>query len=206
LRNERKETSGEFVGESTSMPLNLSWTRRVLDDPLYPRKGFVANVQVGGALEEVVSDQRFTRFYGKANTYWPLGARGTLMLRGELGAVNASSRDGIPDDYLFRAGGSQSVRGYSYGELGIDQDGAIVPGRYLGVLSLEASHPVTERWALAVFYDAGNVVDRWQDFSAVEGYGAGVRWRSPLGPLNADLAYGEASREWHLHFSVGVTF
>lgn len=206
LRNERKDVAGQFAGEVTSMPLNLSWTRRVLDDPLYPRKGFVANLQAGGALDETISDQRFTRLYGKANAYWPLGARGTLILRGELGAVNASSRLNIPDDYLFRAGGSQSVRGYAYGRLGVEQNGAIVPGRYIGVASIEASHPVTEQWGVAVFYDAGNVVDRWQDFSAVKGYGVGLRWRSPLGPLNLDLAYGEAVRELRLHFSVGIAF
>jgi translocation and assembly module TamA len=59
---------------------------------------------------------------------------------------------------------------------------------------------------VALFYDAGNVVDRWQDFSAVKGYGIGVRWRSPFGPLNVDLAYGEATKEYRVHFAVGVTF
>jgi translocation and assembly module TamA len=206
LRNERKETADQPATDMTSMPLNLSWTRRVLDDALYPRKGFVVNLQAGGALEQSISDQRFTRLYGKANAYWPIGAKGTLILRGELGAVDSASRSNIPDDYLFRAGGSQSVRGYAYGKLGIEQNGAIVPGRYIGVASIEVSHPVTEQWSMALFYDAGNVVDRWQDFSAVKGYGAGVRWKSPLGPLNVDVAYGEAVKDFHLHFSVGITF
>jgi translocation and assembly module TamA len=81
-----------------------------------------------------------------------------------------------------------------------------VPGRYVGVASIELSHPVTEQWGVALFYDVGNVVDRRQDFSVEKGYGIGVRWRSPLGPLNADLAYGEAVKELRLHFSVGITF
>lgn len=206
LRNERKETSGLFVGETTSMPVNLSWTHRTLDNPLFPRKGFIVNLQAGGAVDRAISDQQFTRLYAKTATYWPLGAQGTLILRGELGAVNATTRNNIPDDYLFRAGGSQSVRGYAYGKLGIDQNGAIVPGRYIGVASVEIAHPVADQWAMALFYDAGNVVDRWQDFSVVSGYGIGGRWKSPLGPVNIDLAYGEAAKAFHLHFSVGVTF
>jgi translocation and assembly module TamA len=33
-----------------------------------------------------------------------------------------------------------------------------------------------------------------------------VRWRTPVGPLNLDLAWGEAVRDWRLHFSIGVVF
>ena len=40
----------------------------------------------------------------------------------------------------------------------------------------------------------------------MKGYGIGVRWRSPFGPLNVDLAYGEATREYRVHFAVGITF
>jgi translocation and assembly module TamA len=36
--------------------------------------------------------------------------------------------------------------------------------------------------------------------------GAGVRWRSPVGPLKVDLAYGEEVHRFRLHFSVGVVF
>ena len=36
------------------------------------------------------------------------------------------------------------------------------------------------------------------------GYGAGVRWRSPVGPLRLDLAYGQEVEEFRLHFSVGI--
>jgi translocation and assembly module TamA len=34
----------------------------------------------------------------------------------------------------------------------------------------------------------------------------GIRWRSPVGPLRIDLAYGEQVRRVRLHFSVGITF
>jgi translocation and assembly module TamA len=208
LRHERKETGGLLISEVTSTPVNFSWTRRVLDDVLYPRKGFVVNLQAGGGLLEGpgVTDDRYTRVYGKANAYWPIGARATLILRGEIGAVQGASRQYVPSDYLFRAGGSQSVRGYEYGKLGIEQNGAIVPGRYIGVASVELSQPVTAEWGVAAFFDAGNVVDHRRDFSAERGYGVGVRWKSPLGPLNVDLAYGEAEKEFRLHFSVGITF
>jgi translocation and assembly module TamA len=38
------------------------------------------------------------------------------------------------------------------------------------------------------------------------GVGAGVRWRSPVGPLQIDVAYGVATHQLRLHLSVGFTF
>jgi translocation and assembly module TamA len=34
----------------------------------------------------------------------------------------------------------------------------------------------------------------------------GVRWRSPVGPLRLDWAYGREVRKSRIHFSVGIAF
>jgi translocation and assembly module TamA len=34
----------------------------------------------------------------------------------------------------------------------------------------------------------------------------GVRWRSPVGPLRVDLAYGEEAKAFRMHLSVGIAF
>ena len=66
----------------------------------------------------------------------PLGESGTLVLRGEYGRVIANDKLGVPSTFLFRAGGDQSVRGYGYQQLGVQEADAIVGGRYL----LTAAH------------------------------------------------------------------
>ena len=38
------------------------------------------------------------------------------------------------------------------------------------------------------------------------GYGVGLRWRSPVGPLRLDLAYGQEVRKARVHLSVGIAF
>jgi translocation and assembly module TamA len=98
------------------------------------------------------------------------------------------------------------VRGYEFGSLGVIDGDAIVPGRYIAVASAEFMFPVSGDWFGAVFVDAGNAVDRIEDYEAKLGYGAGVRWMSPLGPLNLDVAYGEADSTWRLHFSISSVF
>ena len=61
-------------------------------------------------------------------------------------------------------------------------------------------------WESAVFLDAGAVADRPGQFDAKVGIGAGVRWCSPVGPLQIDLAYGLDARRLRLHLNVGFTF
>jgi translocation and assembly module TamA len=34
----------------------------------------------------------------------------------------------------------------------------------------------------------------------------GVRWRSPIGPVNLDLAWADRDRRLRAHFSVGYSF
>jgi translocation and assembly module TamA len=84
-------------------------------------------------------------------------------------------------------------------------------GRLLAVASVEWQRPlwidgVRSPWELAVFADAGAVADTVRELSPVLGIGAGVRYRSPVGPLQVDLAYGVDKKQLRLHLSVGFTF
>jgi translocation and assembly module TamA len=36
--------------------------------------------------------------------------------------------------------------------------------------------------------------------------GTGVRWRSPVGPVEAAIAYGVQAKRFRLHFSAGFVF
>ena len=90
-------------------------------------------------------------------------------------------------------------------------DGTVTPGRYLAVASVEWQRPIlvdgrTSEWESTVFIDAGAVADKQSQLKAKVGVGAGVRYRSPVGPLQLDLAYGVQSKSIRLHLSVGFTF
>jgi translocation and assembly module TamA len=75
--------------------------------------------------------------------------------------------------------------------------------------SAEIARPISEnRPALwwAAFVDAGNAANAWNELTPAVGYGLGLRWRSPVGPLRLDLAYGQEVRKVRLHLSVGIAF
>jgi translocation and assembly module TamA len=88
----------------------------------------------------------------------------------------------------------------------VQQGDAIVGGRYLVVGSVEATWWFLGDWGAATFVDAGDAFDDRSLFDLAVGYGVGARWRSPIGPFRADVAYGERTRSWRLHFSVGFSF
>jgi translocation and assembly module TamA len=189
-----------------SVPLTFSITKRALDSLVLPTRGYIVNAQLGAAVLPVLTDERFVRLYLRGLGYKPLGDKGTLIVRGEFGAVGSKDKAGVPSTFLFRAGGDQSVRGYGYQKLGVPVGSAITGARYLFTSSAEYDYWFKPPWGAAVFVDAGNAADNFSDLKPKVGYGVGARWRSPVGPIAVDLAYGQAVHKARLHFSLGFTF
>jgi len=203
---ERLDIEGRTSQRRATLSPSYSWTLRNVNDVLDPTRGYLLNLETNVALRALLSDQTFLRGFVRGVSFHSLGSRDLVILRGELGAVASPSRSGIPSDFLFRTGGDQTVRGYAYQSLGVHESGAIVGGRYLLVASVEYVHWLTEQWGLAAFGDAGGAADSFRDLAPAYGYGLGGRWKSPVGPLNLDLAYGQKTRELRLHFSLGFAF
>ena len=203
---ERREVPPSEPTTTRSLPLTYAITKRKLDSLIQPTNGYVLQGQLGGALLPILTDEKFLRLYLRGQMFKPLGEAGTLVLRGEFGAVAAKEKLGVPSTFLFRAGGDQSVRGYGYRELGVRENDAIVGGKYLLTASAEYQYFFRPPWGVAVFYDVGNAADKVGDLKPKSGFGVGARWRSPVGPINVDLAYGHAVKKARLHFSLGFTF
>lgn len=205
-QTERREPDGAQAITSRALVPNVMWTWRQIDSRLDPHRGVVLQAQLGGGARAALSDQNFVRLNSRVQFYVPLGRVDTLSLRGEVGYTWADSRLHIPQDYLFRTGGTGSVRGYAYQSLGVKEGAATVGGRYLAVASAEATHWLDDSWGVAAFVDAGDAVDRLDKVRLAVGYGLGVRWRSPAGPIGADLAYGQRTGDLQLHFSLSIPF
>jgi translocation and assembly module TamA len=201
---DRQRVGEVFTNNRQAMIGTYIYTRRRLDNLITPRRGYVASVEfdagvtgAGGTLGRALAGATWLDNWG---TRWQ------PLLRGQAGQVFGASRLDVPGDLLFRAGGDQSVRGYGYNTLGVAQSGAIVGGTVFAVLSAEMVYWITPQWGAAVFTDAGNAADSWSEFRFAHGSGAGARWRSPIGPVNVDLAFAHETRKPRLHFSIGYGF
>jgi translocation and assembly module TamA len=179
-------------------------------------------LELGGGSTLGVAQDPYARVLARGQAYLPLGEHadsvaqalraGRLVLRAQFGAVLAREDAGIPSTQLFLTGGDTSVRGYNRGEIGLDLPGTqTTAGRYLAAGSAEWQRPIMDGglatdWESAVFIDAGGVANTPHELQARIGVGAGIRWKSPVGPLQIDLAYGVPQGHLHLHMNVGFTF
>ncbi|HYF16933.1 MAG TPA: BamA/TamA family outer membrane protein, partial [Ramlibacter sp.] len=200
----------EDTGDGTALSANYVWSGRYFDRTPYPSRGYAIGAEVGGGLTLSGSRSPFQRTVLRGLQIVPL-EQGRIQWRAEAGAVIASQAARVPATQLFRTGGDTTVRGYSFRDIGVERGGVVVPGRYLAVGSVEWQRPirrggVESDYEGVVFVDAGAVADKVGELKPRYGVGVGVRFRSPLGPLQADLAYGVEPKRLRLHVNLGATF
>ncbi len=215
---------GEQEGSTAAQALsaNYAWTQRNFDAVPFPSHGYGLAVELGGGVTLGGDHQPYLRTDVRWLGYVPLASgreesrasmrAGRIELRAEGGAVVAREQANLPSTQLFLTGGGTTVRGYGYRSIGsVLPNGQIVAGRYLAVGSVEWQHPIVvndrlTEWENTVFVDAGAVADKPSELKGKVGIGVGLRWKSPVGPLQMDLAYGVAVKRLRLHLSVGFTF
>lgn len=183
-----------------------SWLRSVSDNPLRPKRGYRLEFNLTGSYKNPLSDISFVE--GSVSAVWmhPVFDQGRFILRGEQGAMAIDDFDKLPTSYRFYAGGMNSIRGYSYKELGPkDAAGHVVGGQFLSVVSVEYEHAILEDWGVAAFIDSGNAYNLG-GISVKTGVGLGVRWYSPIGLVRLDFALplDEANDSFQIHFAAGA--
>lgn len=201
---EHFEVAGDRDRTELVMPgFELSRTRA--DHPVYPRHGWHLSGKVRVASEDVLSSVTLQQFIGRGKYIMPLFG-GRLLARTEVGLTHADEVVRLPSSVRFFAGGDNSVRGYSYQSLGPRNNrGDVIGGRHLLTGTVEYDHLFLPQWAWAVFVDGGNAFDKLDDFDTVYGYGLGIRWRSPIGPIRLDVARPSDGRDnFRIHVSMGT--
>lgn len=215
-------SSASATGEGASLSVHHAWTRRAFDSLPFPDRGQALSAELGAGSTLGGQRQPYARGLARWTGLIPLGGQegpslagqSRLALRLEAGAVAAARQARVPAAQLFRTGGDASVRGYGLRDIGITlPNGTVGPGRYLAAGSVEWQQPIRRHasltaWEGTVFVDAGEVTERADQLGRdlAVGVGAGARWRSPIGPLQIDLAYGLKVEKLRLHLTVGWVF
>jgi translocation and assembly module TamA len=195
----------DVEGNSTLLIPSVNWSRIWGNNFIYALDGLRFDIGLRGANDKVVSDTSFYQVQGGLKGITSLNQNNRLIARGSLGGTWTDAFDDLPSSVRFFAGGSQSVRGYSYHSLGPkDANGNVIGGKYLMTGSVEFEHSFAGNWGMAVFYDAGNAMNN-TTVKLERGAGFGFRWKTPIGPVRVDFA-SAISRDghpWRLHITIG---
>ena len=163
------------------------------------------------------SDVNFVQAYVSSRRIYRKGDRWKFLVRGEVGYTDAIvenlsigidttevdlSVTQLPNFYRFKAGGSQSVRGYGFESLSNNDIGS----NNIITASVEAEYRFLEKWSAAAFFDIGNAFNNWSDPDLHKGIGVGIRWYSVAGPIRVDVAQALdfTGRPWRVHFTIGT--
>lgn len=211
LENETSSLDDGSQAQNTQVLAGTwTWTRRAVDDLTQPTHGnlLTLSATVGlqrGSVGQALR-QSFARLYGRAMSWIELTPNDQLIVRGEAGHVFVADVAYVPNDYLFRTGGVNSVRGYGYQSLGVRVGTTTTGSRELLVGSAEVNRWFDKTWGGALFFDIGDAADNLRKVRLARGYGFGGRYRTLAGPLALDIAYGERVHQWHAHFSIAIAF
>jgi len=167
-------------------------TYNTTDAPYDPRTGWLLTA----AAEPSVTQNgiRFLKTTAEARHYRSLGKDWVWAARLKAGGILTDQNlSGIPPTRRFYAGGQASVRGYRFGVLGPrSQEGILQGGKGLLEMSTELRFPLRGDVSGLLFADAGNATTRpfaSGGASLFTGAGAGLRFKTPVGPVGVDLAW-----------------
>ena len=182
------------------------------DDPINSRRGVYNTVDFGTALGSFGSETNFARLLVRNSTYHQV-SKDIILARslvfGDLYRFSTSTTKDIPLPERYFGGGAVSLRGFSDNQAGPRDPvtGFPIGGRAVFISSLELRFPlIGDSIGGVVFHDAGNVYSEFSKISfrykqkdltdfnyMVHAVGFGIRYRTPVGPVRLDLAYGPNS-------------
>ena len=200
---------GADTGTSNLLIASTNFTRVAADNNIFARKGTRIGFQIRAAIRGVLSNASFVEISVPGKGIFPLLGSSRLITRMEVGYIVTDQFFDLPPTARFFTGGDRSVRGYAYRSLGpSDPAGNITGGDVLFVASAEVNYFFYKDFGASVFFDAGNALAGLDDISLAQGTGFGLRWRSPIGPIGVDLAWGisEEGDPRRIHITLGPDF
>ncbi|TXL73009.1 outer membrane protein assembly factor [Vineibacter terrae] len=197
-----------------SLPMGMTLDRA--NSPLDPTRGYRLALDVIPYFDLRNPGHPFVKLRATGSTYLDLTGSGSTVvaLRASVGVMPGATKDAVPPDKRFYAGGGGSVRGFDYQSAGPrDADHRPLGGQSLIEGSVELRQRLTEKFGAVVFVDAGTTYSSSLPGKGDPpriGAGVGVRYYSDFGPIRADVATPINRRpgdSWYgLYISIGQAF
>lgn len=168
---------------------------------LFPSKGQRVRLLTEFGGKVLGGNYSYQKYDIDTAKYMKFDKAGKHVLAAHLqgGIINTADTK-LPENMKYYLGGSDTVRGYSYGE----QDGN---SRIVG--NLEYRYLIMDNIQLVFFADAGQITDNGVDLKKLKtGFGPGIRINTPIGPIRLDYGFAKDEGKWksQFYFSLGQAF
>lgn len=206
------------IGKNTTSSLAFTLTHDERDNIYNPTRGFLLTGTAETAGGFLGGDKNFNKLYGTAATYYKHFDVNVLELKLRGGVADAfDESEKVPIYERYFSGGANTIRGYRERRIGPRDPGNQDPigGEAYWVANVEETFPIyPDLIKGAVFFDIGNVYPKIEDFGdggTFSGAGAGVRIKTPIGPVKLDMGYPlddvpNESKKVRFYFSVSQGF
>jgi len=204
----------EGTRSKNSIRATLTYDSR--DDLFLTRSGEKVEFSAEGAGGPLQLDTDIWKLEMEAQKWWELPWDLIFSVRGVTGVADAyGDTERVPLFDRFFVGGSRSVRGFDFREIGPQVDGEPLGGLTFAYTNAEITFPIMDRVRGALFIDAGFNNSGVFDYSVDDlnvGTGVGLRMNLPIGPLRFDLGFPivvDDNNEFgnmEFHFDVGYQF
>lgn len=148
-------------------------------------------VRTSGATFVIVQST-IASYFDLERLGWSERGRSVLAFRALGGLAVGAGEFSLPPDQRFYGGGSLTIRGYPYQGVGPRfTDGNPIGGISIAAAGAELRQRFGQNWGTVLFLDAGDVTDTTRPFhgTASVGFGTGLRYYTPIGPIRFDLGF-----------------
>jgi translocation and assembly module TamA len=195
------------------LPITLTYDST--DNIFEPTRGWRANIELTPTKPVVGAAGVFLIAQGSASTYLAVehDARGVLALRALVGSIQGATQFQVPPDQRFYAGGSATVRGFTYQTIGpLFPDDTPEGGTAIDAGTVEFRQRIGKSFGIVPFVDAGQVSADSKPFTGTLRVGAGIgaRYYTGIGPIRIDVAVPlnrtPGSSSFALYIGLGEAF
>ena len=176
--------------------------------PFKPSEGYKTNFNFETGFrfnDEISTYSKVTVFHSRYYELFELFDDNVVLAVRGMGGRALTGK--LPNSELYRIGGSETLRGYDFGQEGLVGDKVLL-------VNTELRFPIYDFISGVVFADIGKAWEPDQNIDLTEmldsnSFGLGVRLDTPLGLLRLDYGWGlneEAKREGQFYFGLGHTF
>ena len=200
------------AGKSTLSSITTQWVRNSTDFHEEPSRGGITRISLEYA--GLGGSEHFLRPIASHRHFFPLFWGTVFSAHGEIGYITSTRGGDVSLSERFFLGGISTIRGFKSREIGPIEDDVFVGGEKMAYFNLEYLFPIYRPLGLqgVIFYDTGNAWHNNEEYFSDMRHsaGAGIRWRSPLGPLRFEWGYNlsprDSERKSVFEFTIGRPF